>query len=465
MQTTHQLKENAKLIADLVENIISPEIAEINEKHALAMWGSKAVIIIDDPKRPIQIRSLDAHKAWFCNRKTQITDAAGNTKLVPLGAAWISHPQRRQYEGIEFFPNPDGHPSRPNYFNLWRGFSVAPSSVGSYHVFKDHLLKNICNGDTKLYAYVFGWFAQIVQQPRQKAGTALVLRGRMGTGKSKLGEVFGSLINDHYIQVDDARYVTGQFNVHMSDKLLMQPDEAVWAGDKSAEGRLKGLITSEYQMIEAKGGEPIRMPNYMRIVMTSNEGWVVPAGVDERRFCVLDVHPRCAENHEYFAEMQDQLDSGGRERLLHDLLSFDLKTVNFRSIPKTKALLDQKIRSLDSVDSYWYGRLCEGLTTTDGDGWHRQIPTAVLFDDYVKSSMQIGERRRQSNSHFGERILRLGAEKRRPSARSECGAVARPYQYSFPSLSDARDLFEEVLGQPIDWLTTEDADAGDEMPH
>ena len=53
---------------------------------------------------------------------------------------------------------------------------------------------------------------------------------------------------------------------------------------KSAEGRLKGLVTSEYQLIEVKGVDQFKSPNYVRLMMTSNEAWVVPAGKDERRF-------------------------------------------------------------------------------------------------------------------------------------------------------------------------------------
>ena len=53
--------------------------------------------------------------------------------------------------------------------------------------------------------------------------------------------------------------MTGQFNAHMASCLLLQADEAVWAGDKAAEGRLKGLITSPIQQIEAKGVDPIRL--------------------------------------------------------------------------------------------------------------------------------------------------------------------------------------------------------------
>jgi hypothetical protein len=215
---------------------------------------------------------------------------------------------------VELFPNPNGAQGTPNYLNFWRGFDVNPSPAGSYRVFRDHLFTNVCAGDDSLFKYVCGWMAHIVQKPRERLGIAIVLRGRRGTGKSKVGEVLGSLFSSHYFQVDEARYITGQFNAHMASCLLLQADEAVWAGDKAAEGRLKGLITSETQMIESKGVDPIRLRNFLRVIMTSNEGWVVPAGMDERRFCVLDVGSGCAQNHDYFREMDEELNAGGRDR-------------------------------------------------------------------------------------------------------------------------------------------------------
>ncbi|MFX6149212.1 hypothetical protein ABTF39_20490, partial [Acinetobacter baumannii] len=85
---------------------------------------------------------------------------------------------------------------------------------------------------------------------------------------------------------------------------------------------------------------------FVHVIMTSNEDWVVPASGDERRFFVLDVGARCQRNNVYFAEIDDELDRGGRERLLYELLAFDLENFNIYDVPQTKALLDQKIGSL-----------------------------------------------------------------------------------------------------------------------
>lgn len=428
------------------------DVEEINRSYALAIWGGKAVVVNEQPTGPIndrvRVMSVESMNSWFANRYTEIVGSDGRVRPVTWAKAWHSHRDRRQYAGVEFFPNPDNAPGAPNYLNFWRGFDVTPSQAGgTYKTFNDHLLNQVCDSDPELFKYVFGWMAHIVQKPRERLGTAIVLRGRRGTGKSKVGEVLGSLFSPHYFQVDDARYVTGNFNAHMMGCLLLQSDEAVWAGDKSAEGRLKGLITSETQMIESKGVDPIRLRNFVRVIMSSNEGWVVPAGMDERRFVILDVNPRCAQKRTYFAEMDEELNNGGREQLLHDLLTFDLTKVDLWRLPQTKALLEQKIRSLDTVDDFWFNLLHEG------DNWRDRVVCADLHAEYVKAAAQVGVARKRSPAEFGARLAKLvpGIRKNRPAIEMEPGVTRRVWCYEMPSLHDCRAAFDELLGQPVDW--------------
>lgn len=427
------------------------DVAEINRNYALAIWGGKAIVVNEQPTGPVndrvRVMSVESMNSWFANRVTEVAGSDGKVRAVTWAKAWHSHPDRRQYAGVEFWPNPDGAQGTSNYLNFWRGFDIKPSPVGKCDIFRDHLLTNVCDGDHDLFRYVFGWMAHIVQKPRERLGTAIVLRGRRGTGKSKVGEVLGSLFSSHYFQVDDARYITGQFNAHMASCLLLQADEAVWAGDKAAEGRLKGLITSEMQMIESKGVDPIRLRNFVRVIMSSNEGWVVPAGMDERRFVVLDVNPRCAQNRAYFAEMDAELNNGGRERLLHDLLNFDLTSVDLWHLPQTQALLEQKVRSFDTIDDFWFNRLHES------DEWPAQVVSDQLYAEYLKAASQIGVGRKRGPAEFGKRLAKLVPQirKTRPAVEVEPGITKRVWCYELPSLEDCRLAFNELLGQPVDW--------------
>jgi hypothetical protein len=143
------------------------------------------------------------------------------------------------------------------------------------------------------------------------------------------------------------------------------------------------MITGPYQWIEFKGLEPIPVRNYLRLLVTGNPNWLVPAGLRARRFSVLDVGDEHLKDAAYFAAIDKEMDNGGREALLYYLLNFDLSKVNLREILTTSALLDQKIASLQPEHAWWFDLLQRG-----------QLPGAseqanvcardALFDDYVE---------------------------------------------------------------------------------
>ena len=434
------------------------DMDELNRLFAFVLiGGTGAVVSVQadaDARDRVRIIKEAGFKSYLANRFITRKGRDGKPRAISWGEAWWTSPNRRTYQGITFWPNPDGDIAPAGHLNLWQGFSVAPRRGGSYSALKDHLLTNVAHGDQEVFRWIFGWFAQMVQKPREKPGTAIVLRGAMGAGKTIVGNAIGSLFRPHFFLVDDPRYVTGNFNAHMASCLLLQAEEAVWAGDKAAEGRLKGLVTSEIQMIEAKGVDPVRLPNFIRVLMTSNEDWVVPAGKDERRFAVFDVHPRCAGNHGYFAEMEAELAAGGREALLYDLMNFDLSGINLRTIPKTEALLEQKVRSLDPIETWLLDRLKAGAPTRKHDRWPDFVATDAFFDDYVDASEKIGIRRKASSTAFGIKLKKLlpGLRKSRVSIPADDGAtMQRGYAYTLPPLEACRDQFAEQLKQEIGW--------------
>ena len=193
---------------------------------------------------------------------------------------------------------------------------------------------------------MIAWFADIFQHPGNKCGTSLAVRGKQGTGKTKIGEVFASLLGVHFKQVSEPRYVTGRFNSHMISLLMLHADEGFWAGDKRAEGKLKDLVTGKTHPIEFKGKEAFWINNYVRLFVTGNPDWVVPAGFEERRFATLDVGDEHQQDYTYFAAIDAEMEAGGREALLYHLLfEVDCSKVNLRHIPHTTALLEQKLES------------------------------------------------------------------------------------------------------------------------
>jgi hypothetical protein len=426
------------------------DIARLNKTYALVIVGDKT-IIMKNVGSDFSFLTVSAFELWHANKHV-----VRNNKTVPLGKYWLTHPQRRQYEGITFSPRiavSAGH------YNLWRGFSVEPKQ-GDCSKFLAHIKDNVCRGDLPIYNWTIGWFAQMVQQPDLKMETSLVLRGKQGTGKTKVGKVVGSLFLPHYVAVSDPRYITGRFNSHLVSCLLLHADEAFWAGDHAAEGKLKDLVTNDVQWIEFKQKEPIKIRNYIRLFVCGNPDWLVPAGYDERRFAVLDIGEDKMQDKAYFAAIDHEMDHGGREALLYHLLHFDLTTVDLRTIPKTEALFEQKMSSLASEQSWWLDTLMRGELPW-GCEQTNACPATRLFDRYISRATKQGTRRRAIEVQLGVFLRKHvpGLRRTRLTCKRYDGFKMQEGQwwvYVFPPLKECRAAFATKIGSEIDWGSDDD---------
>ena len=124
--------------------------------------------------------------------------------------------------------------------------------------------------------------------------------------------------------VAQSSHLVGNFNAHLRDKLLVFADEAFWAGNKRAEGALKALVIESTMPIE----------------MDSS----------------------------YFKALRDEMEQGGRQALMQFLIDRDVSGVELRRIPRTDALAEQQLRSLDSVGQWLYAVLEAGGFEEQGAG-------------------------------------------------------------------------------------------------
>ena len=167
--------------------------------------------------------------------------------------------------------------------------------------------------------------ADAVQNPSSRPGVALAIRGQQGVGKGVFVNTFAKLFGPHFIHVTQSSHLVGNFNGHLKDKLLVFADEAFWAGNKQAEGVLKGLVTEDTLSIEMKGVDVGQFPNFIRLILASNNDWVVPASSEQRRFVVVDASSARMQDSSYFGAIINQMNNGGAEALMHHLLSVDLE--------------------------------------------------------------------------------------------------------------------------------------------
>jgi Mesyanzhinovviridae DNA primase len=328
-----------------------PLLAEMNEKYAVVRIGGKTrVVTLEEstayPGSLVPIfSSIPDFIAFHANRKIAAELPDGKKRIVGLGKWWIDHPERRQFSGIVYAPNQDAD----DRLNLWTGYGCEPKE-GNCQLYLTHLRDNICGGNAKHASYLLGWMAYAAQHPQRQGEVAVVLRGKEGTGKGMFAREFGRLFGSHFKHIVNAKHLVGHFNAHLQHCSVLFADEAFFAGDRSHESVLKGLITEDTILVEPKGVDSYSVRNCIHLVMSSNADWVVPAGADARRYFVLDVSAAHMQDNAYFGAIARQMENGGRAALLHRLLNMDIATFDIRAVPHTAALADQKTRSRRGVD-------------------------------------------------------------------------------------------------------------------
>lgn len=352
---------------------------KMNSEFAFVKKGAFVLQETTDPKGAFTTEhlSLQEFHAWFAN----VPWAAKKGKAVSVSQAWVESSKRRQYEGVVFMPELN---AGPRWYNLWRGFTVEPivGSHPSVEAFKEHALENVCGGDQKLYRWLMGYFAHMIQKPWEKPLVAIVFKGKKGTGKNALVERVGNLFGPHFLVADDDRYLLSNFNSHLESNLFFVLDEAAWAGDKKAESRLKGLITGTHHNIERKGKEPYRVDNLTRVAIIGNESWIIPATADERRFAVFNVGEGRMQDRKFFHDMRVGMEQGGYAHLLHFLRTFDLTGIDVNDAPQTEGLTDQKMASLPPIEEWWFECLTNGAIAGGdfGGEWPEIIQNSRLRD-------------------------------------------------------------------------------------
>lgn len=417
-------------------------IHELNQKHAVVMLGGKCVISneLQSPGNPFKEFTFSSHNdfmKWYSNRQITI-----GQKTSSVAKMWLADPRRRQYEGVIFAPEQDIQ----GFLNLYQGFAVAPHK-GDCSLMLDHIQNNICKGDEEIRDYLTAWLADCVQNIARRPGISIVLRGRQGTGKSVLCEEFGKIFGPHYVHIAQASHLTGNFNAHLKDKIIVYADEAFWAGDKKAEGVLKAMITEDTLQIEMKGKDVITVQNHIRLLISSNHHWVVPAGSEERRFFVIDVGDARIQDKAYFGALINQMNNGGREAFLQYLLDYDLNGIDLRTPPATEALADQKLYSASPIQRWWLECLVDGSTSGSSGNWQSKLGTADLYNAYIDFCAQTNVKYRGSQSIFGRQLKELlpYLDKRRSTGK------ARRWEYVLPSLDECRRHFDLLTQTKHQW--------------
>jgi Family of unknown function (DUF5906) len=353
-------------------------VGELNPRFALVRHGAKFVIV--DFQTPSMsgrgvsygIGFLDvAGFRSMMNGRFAPVQKAGD-KQRGLADAWLSHQQRRQYEGLVYGP---GESLPANILNLWQGFAVAPV-VGDVSPWLDVLAALVPNELER--RYVLHWIAWKIQNPGGVPDTILIFKGAKGTGKNSLFDPLILLFGRHAMLADDPELIAGRFTWHLMSLSFAVLDEAVFIGDPKQADRIKSRVTAKTMHYEQKGMDPVQGVNRCAYVMLTNHEYVWQATSDERRAVVIEVGDTLRGNLEFWKRYHAWALGDGPAALLHYLQAVDLIGFNPRVIPQGEALRKQVEQTAlrSPAAAWWHQCLSEGAVR-----WRDGIERVTYLDD------------------------------------------------------------------------------------
>lgn len=408
-------------------------VEELNKSHAFVLLGDQARIMTTtknkDGRDEFSYLTTDNFTKTYMNRRIKVgARKNGEAIIKSQGVAWLEHPQRKQFiEGVVFEPSTyENGIEKPatiygNKINLWRGYSVKPQQ-GDWRLIDKHIREVVCSGDEESIEYLYNWIARCLKYPAKTGQVAVALKGEKGCGKGTLCNFINSIFGQHGLQITNAKHLTGNFNAHLADCCFVFADEAFFAGDRQHESVQKTLITEPTLLIERKGIDAIPFTNRLKIMMATNNDWIVPATKDERRYFVLDVSSAKIGDSEYFRALHAEISNTNTQAaFLFDMLNRDISEFNVSKIPETKALQHQREQSLDSFCKYWVEVLYRGYIYETQHGnqqlsdWMPDATVRLIkngYDQYCNKN-KIDQYRIVSEKKMGNYLTLWYGEKKR----------------------------------------------------
>lgn len=344
-----------------------------------SIHDSSFVVKKEDDKGKLEIVLMDydsfkkfsnLHIIYINNKPTPPSEL-----LTPQFSAYIS------VKGVTLFSEEEGK------LNIFTGWNVKAKDHGiDLSPFLSFVGDVICQHNKDAAEYLLSWMAHIVQLPAERNGTAILLLGDEGTGKSTLANLFCELLGRQYTNPNVTRLasLTGRFNSSIvSGKVLTVLNEVGRDFTKADLARLKAAITEKVINCEKKFAQAGDVPNYQNIFITTNEikKWALRA--EDRRFLVLEAalpftEPK--EKREYFDGLYHHLED---EEFLQQLMYFfttrDLTQYRASALPATeikKTLEDKRTGLEDFIDAMV-------LTVYSAGENNRDLDLNALYAEYV----------------------------------------------------------------------------------
>lgn len=221
----------------------------------------------------------------------------------------------KRYNDIFFYPHGTNEPSLTgNSYNTFEGFAfkkvyeeASPEEVENFKKYLEYIFRFCCEGNFKLFIYFLQWFANIIQNPRNKSGISPVFYSKEKmTGKGNNAKFLVKVIgtNATFTKMDN---VLGRFSDNNSDTLLNICDEISASSFSNNDyNKFKSFITEEQLQVEGKYVQQRKTYNFASYISLTNEVNCFKTDSEENRFLYMNFE-KVYENFEEWKVILDKV--------------------------------------------------------------------------------------------------------------------------------------------------------------
>lgn len=319
--------------------------------HTQAVSFAKVAINSKDGSKDIICMNERKLKADLSTYKLKSVDKKGVVKFKDADSIWSQSRNKNTRERISFSPI-----SNSNELNLWNEILLEPM-VGDCSQLLKMIEESVCNSNSEHFEYLISFCAHMIQKPEQHVSVVPILYSeKEGTGKGILfDQVMKKIFGQKHLKIRDAGELGAKFNSHLSNRLLTLVDEVSKNSADSILSKLKSLVGGNDLNIEFKQGPVLKVDNFSRYIMATNELGAIKITKGNRRFFVIESSNKFANNRAYFAPIVESLNSGNLANYFYNyLLNLDIDSFDPNQIPNQKNITNEfRLRSYGDIGEFW----------------------------------------------------------------------------------------------------------------
>jgi len=360
------------------------------EKNNFKLINPISFVTIDKNKELIVRKKADFLTVYenLQYEKKEYNNKTGETiiKKCPFVSEWLKDEKINTYDTIDFLPKKEAPQNVYNTFTAFEAEKLESNNLNFNDSLMNKHIKNLCGNNEECYNYFLKFLAQKVQKPTETTRTAIVLQSIDGCGKDTFLNWFGNSIlgKKFYVNTESIDLIFGRFNGIIQDKVLIVINETSGKDTFNLSDKIKASITNEKNTIEKKGYEPFINTNCISFIFLSNNKNPVKINENDRRFMVFECNHKIANNHNYFLELNKEIESKVYDKSFYDLLmNIDINNYDFtNNRPKTEAYNNVKEATRSPIITFY-----EDLIFKNSKEFIIESSSLYLkFTNYLKSN-------------------------------------------------------------------------------